>query len=287
MKAIVGLSALVVFACVGACATSNEPDGGFGTGGTGAGVGGTGAGVGGTGAGVGGTGAGVGGTVAGAGGTVAGAGGGGAITGDVIFTGEGAWVDGTVAPASTYGIQGSFFVLEDSVKDGVPADGESDMTPNAFDDTTVKPCISGTAALVTCSTAVPPVCNYSTNWGGGIGMNLNEEGGVGSVPLAWNATTNGVTGFSFTTSGNTDGATMRVKAKDSVHPLDDFCLEFTVGIAKSFLLSDLTHNCYAGGVATLTLDTTKLTSLQWQIVTDTTAAHTVTNFCIESLAVTK
>jgi hypothetical protein len=207
-----------------------------------------------------------------------------------LFDGEGTWID---SADNNRGIQGSFFVLEDSMKDGdpVPADDlwHTDLSPDAFDEDTAAPCVSGVIGAVTdidgeeCDPRDQggTECEWSAVWGGGIGVNLNETGGEDSDVDTWSATAAGVEGFSFQTSGSLSGAVLRFKAKMAGSD-EDFCKDITVGDV-SVDLSELRHNCFAGGVATQALDLTKLEQLNWQIVSDANTSFTVTDFCVDGL----
>lgn len=240
---------------------------------------------------------------------------GGGATTNILFEGSGTWVEGD---GNTVGIQGAFFILEDSVKleelveDGLP---HTDFTPDTggtgmgaldvskFDDTTVKPCISGTVPQVTdetgatgCDAAAaetePGACQWSAQWGGGIGLNLNETGegpnGEMSDKSPWNSLTANagakVTGFTFTVSGSAGGATLRVKATN-VGSEEDFCKSFTIvpDTPVTVALADLKHQCW-GSTGTELLDMENIEALQWQVVSDQNEAHTVTNLCIENLS---
>ncbi len=215
---------------------------------------------------------------------------------EIIFSGEGTWVDLT---ENTIGIQGAFFVLEDSMKDGVlVADSlpHTDLTPDEFDDMTAMPCVSGTVAQVTNSagevdcnwgdaTATPEtVCQWDAQWGGGIGFNLSETGGEGSVKSPWDATAAGVTGFVVKTSGNAEGATIRFKAKDTTE--QEFCYEIELGVEEAVSFSDFQHECW-GTSGTAVLDTTQLVQLEWQVVSSETAGYAVSNFCVDGIAALK
>jgi hypothetical protein len=206
----------------------------------------------------------------------------------------------TSGDTNTVGIQGAFYILEDSVKDGalVPEDGlvHSDfddasaptldvIDASTFSATTPKPCISGTAQQ-----AIDPAAPVGTEppydkiWGGGIGMNLNTPTGEGTSPMAYDATAHGVAGFEFQVSGTVAaGATVRFKATQ-VGMSEDFCKAITVvpGTTVKVLLSELKHMCW-GDDGTLVLDTTQLEALQWQIVTGKDASYKVTDFCVEKL----
>ena len=204
MKAIVGLSALVVFACVGACATSNEPDGGFGTGGTGAGVGGTGAGVGGTVAGVGGTVAGAGGTVAGAGGSTAGQ------------------VDSTFA-TDGYGTSGAWSGYLFTANDAMTTVSPACPTP-CFVGAGAKLCASGSVGATYGSFAM-------------IGYNVNQNVS-GTAPATW--TTTG-TGISVNVS-NPGQTPMRIKV--TVGTTDYCTDLSTAGGAQTKVWADFKTMCW-------------------------------------------
>ena len=235
--------------------------------------------------------------------------GGGGEQPNVLFEGNGTWVNGA---DNTVGIQGAFFILEDGVKDGTPVGDtlmHTDFTADTgaleecgvskFSSETVKPCISGTAVQVTDETGatgcnasaaedVAGACQWSAQWGGGIGLNLNETGegpnGEESVKSPYNANENMVKGFTFVASGDAGGATLRVKATNAGSE-EDFCKAFTIvpGTPVTVQWSDLKHQCW-GSTGTQVLDLTNLEALQWQVVTDQNDPHTVTNLCIESIS---
>lgn len=246
-----------------------------------------------------------GGTTTGSGGdSTTGDGSGGAPTdGEPLLDSENvSWVDGA---ANTKGIQGAFFVLEDSMKDGLlvteePPLKHTDLTPDTFSDATSL-CVAGTVAAVTtvdggkCDAALGEDtamgCQWSAIWGGGIGLNLNEtgdtldeEGNVieESMESPYNATENGVTGFSFNITGAFDG-TIRFKAK-VMGSDEDYCAEVDLGPNKVDL-STLMHKCWDDSLATETLDLTNLAQIQWQLVTKQNTEYTDVTFCVESLSV--
>lgn len=212
---------------------------------------------------------------------------------------NGAWVP---MDGNTVGIQGAFFILEDSVKDGAAVEdslthtdftADSDPVEEAgvskFGPMTDKPCISGTAAQVTtvdgmeCNPAGSD-CDWDDLWGGGIGLSLNETGGDDSVKSPFDADAAGISGFQFTVSGDAAGATIRFKATDVPNDGEDFCAKIVLGQENQQVTFDqLKHMCW-GADGTKTLDTTQLMQLQWQIVTDASGSYPVTNFCIENLA---
>ena len=241
------------------------------------------------------------------GGTAAGgapAAGGGDGTGSSAATGntitiDGVWVDGT---GNTVGIQGAFFVLEDGVKDGAAltdglphSDFTADVDPledagvSKFSDTSTV-CISGTAAKVMAADGTTEcgfnsgdeACNFDSTWGGGIGLNLNESGGDASVKSTYDATSHGITGFKFNLTGDVGGATVRFKAVPT-GATTDFCNTITTMVPGDVTvnLADILSECWSTGGLPVPLDA--LESLQWQIVTDNKDAHTVSNFCVNSL----
>lgn len=209
--------------------------------------------------------------------------------GGTLFDGAGTWV---ALESNTVGIQGSFFVLEDSMANGapVPADmlSHTDLMPDEFDDTTASPCVSGTVAPVTATdgtacgfNAGDAECDFAT-WGGGIGMNLNETGGADSDQSPWNATAAGVTGFTFDINfGGFTGKDVRFKATMDGSD-QDFCVKIAEG-TNTVMLSELTHECW-GTTGTMTLDVTQLVQLQWQLVTEPGNTFEVQNFCVNSLS---
>jgi len=249
MKAIVGLSALVVFACVGACATSNEPDGGFGTGGTGAGVGGTGAGVGGTVAGVGGTVAGAGGTVAGAGGTVAGAGGSTAGQVDSTFATDGYGTSGAWS--------GYVFVAKDAT---------TTLTPATFEGTLGKKlCVDGSISATDQSFAM-------------IGFNVNQAASEPNPVETW--TTTG-TGISVNVS-NPGQTPMRIKVTVGT---TDYCTDLSAaGGAQTKVWADFKTLCWGSEGVVLPAGSA-ISSVAVQ-VPGTASAATPYNFCVVNLAPT-
>lgn len=229
-----------------------------------------------------------GGAPAGSGGSdVAGTGGDAATGAGSLFDGDGTWVEKT---ENTVGIQGSFFVLEDSMKGGLPVEDSlqhTDLSPDEFDDATEKPCVSGTVAKVTASDGVTECgfgagdepCDFDT-WGGGIGFNLDEPGGENSVGVPWSAVEHGVTGFKFNISNG--GFTGDIRFKATMEGSDqDFCTAISDG-DNSVLLTDLKHMCW-GSDGTETLDTTKLLQLQWQLVTKAGTEYSVTDFCVNGV----
>jgi len=217
----------------------------------------------------------------------------------LLDTANVSWVDGA---ANTKGIQGAFFVLEDSMKDGVLVeDGltHTDLAPDDFADATTL-CVTGTVAAVTtadkmeCDAAdgedTATGCQWSAIWGGGIGLNLNETGDTldengevieESVQTVWDGTTS--TGFSFNISGVFDG-TMRFKGKMKDSD-DDFCTPVEFGDNK-IDMSQWAYSCWDESLAAeKTIDLTQLWQIQWQLVTKQNTEYTGVEFCLNSLSV--
>jgi hypothetical protein len=167
------------------------------------------------------------------------------------------------------------------------------VEPSSFDEMTVKPCISGTVAQVLPAPDLGDIEGYSTYWGGGIGLNLNESGGDDSVKKPWNATKAAVTGIEFIVSGTAGGADVRLKATVQDDPStedvneeleNNYCVsvkdELSAGVVQVDL-ANITQDCWnAGGDP---VDPTRLMALQWQIVSSTSTPYTVKNFCIEAV----
>lgn len=214
------------------------------------------------------------------------------------------WVDGM---ANTKGIQGAFFVLEDSMKEGLPVVEDpplvhTNLTPDDFADATSL-CVTGTIAAVTtvdgmdCDAAdaedLPTGCQWSAIWGGGIGLNLNETGEtpadeetgepIKSVQSPWDAVASGATGFAFNISGTFDG-TMRFKGKMQDSD-DDFCTEVEFGDNKIDMTA-WAYSCWDESLATeKSIDLTKMWQIQWQLVTKQNTEYTGVEFCLNSLSV--
>lgn len=143
-------------------------------------------------------------------------------------------------------------------------------------------CLSGTAAKVISS-------DYSNIFGIGIGLDLNNQGGV---KMTYNATMNKVIGFSFKIAGIPTGAAVRVElpipATDSAGS-DSWA--YTVMADGSYQI-DLTtsasdsHALKPAFTPTGTqppFDPTKIESIQFHVPTNTSAAITIpdsTRLCV-------
>jgi hypothetical protein len=149
-------------------------------------------------------------------------------------------------------------------------------------------CTAGTAAKVL-------DMNYSAIWGTGIGFDLNnggtDDGGTG-IKQAWDATANGVTGFSFHIDTPPTGGQMRVEFPTNAIPnTTDINSAYWGGAAMD--LSPFTkagdwsfHFADVGGPKYLTtatpFDKTKIISMQFHVVTNTSSAIPF-SYCISNL----
>ncbi|MCH2110150.1 MAG: hypothetical protein MK135_12550 [Polyangiaceae bacterium] len=185
------------------------------------------------------------------------------------------WVDGA---QNTYGIQGAFYTFSDSLdEEGNPGGGDSTIAPAQF---TEDLCVSGTASQVDVNCSADDC--YGLYWGAGVGLNLNqatdEATGEGGTPDTWDASANGVTGFSFTISGADVPSSLRFKLGDAG---GEFCTSIGAG-NNEILYTDLDENCWMP-VAGATIPTASK-SIQWQVATND-ASTTSFDFCIENFSV--
>jgi hypothetical protein len=211
-------------------------------------------------------------TAAGTGGMAAAAGAGGAPTG--IGTGTGnliihdstGWVAGTT---NGVGIQGSFYAYGDFTQTPMP--GDTTVTVDPFAAATGTVCISGSASAVIGE-------DYTRYYGGGVGLNLADPGGMAAEPGPWSR--GSVTGFSFTVTGPTIPPNIRfnvVASTGTTYCMNDIPTAGTTQIQFGTLIAD----CYEAGGAPLPQATT-LEAIQWQIVT-VVDTPTPFDFCIENL----
>jgi hypothetical protein len=177
--------------------------------------------------------------------------------------------DGWVAGATnSVGIQGSFHPFGDA--SSTPP-GDTTVVLGDFD-TPTSVCLSGVASQVL---GTPPA--YSQYYGGGLGLNLADAGGAAGVG-PWTRGT--VTGFSFTVTGPTIPATLRFNATIP-GMATTYCGNIAAG-ANRVAFSSLNAECYNTPPGAVLPTTTALESIQWQVVTVTTAS-TPFDFCIENL----
>lgn len=211
-----------------------------------------------------------------------------AVTGVLIFDGVGVGVG-----SEELGIDGGFYILEDSVKDGELIEDPFGHTDLDAIDSTLEPstfeiseyaCVEGTVAQVLdADGAICEVnsedCDWAAYWGGGIGLSMKV---VEDVATAWDAEAAGATAFRFQLSGDVSGAAVRFMVEDTEG--NQFCKDgISVGSAVTVQLSSLKHNCWDPG--SMTLDRTKIKSVSWQFVPDASQEYPIDTFCIENVYV--
>lgn len=241
--------------------------------------------------------------------------------GSSLYSGSGIFV---ALEDNSIGIQGAFYILEDSVDgdanitgtespplphtDLVPSHGGSDVDGvSKFDQNTTKLCVSGFVPQVTDETGeTPPICSpsiaqteagacqWDAIWGGGIGLLLNATEDDPPIKGSWDATTadagEPVTGFVFALSGDVGAAEIRFYAR--VQGSDDnFCYVLPptkkpIGPTPVPVAVRLTDLVYQcwNPDGKKKLDLTQLESVHWLIVSSHQASYEVTDFCIESLS---
>ena len=159
-----------------------------------------------------------------------------------------------------------------------PEDGGTGSFPQT---TAGTMCLSGTAAQVI---GVPP--DYSNIFGIGIGLDFNNPSGT---PLPYDATMNQITGFQFTVAGLPTGA-VRVEfaepATDTTGDAWSYTLtsngQVTVSLASGTGAGDLSPSFTPTGTQP-PFDPTKVESIQFHVVTNTSGAVAVSSFCISDL----
>lgn len=194
--------------------------------------------------------------------------------GNVIFSGVGTSVS---TSDNEFGIEGDFYVRQDSYRDGEPKDDElthSEVTPVEFDASHDKPCINGQIAQVSGG-------QWSEVWGVLLGLQLAGSNG------SWDATEHGIEGFEFELSGSVGDARLRFEAK--VKDSDEtFCamLEHEQGETGTFsvALEDIEHRCYEDG-GSMSFDPSQLEAVEWLAMADDGSSSPVEDFCVESLSV--
>ncbi len=201
---------------------------------------------------------------------------------------------GVLLESSDYSIDGSFFILEDSVKDGelvvtplllsdLDGDGASAEEPSTFDGAEA-PCVSGTIAMVTdpdgesCE-LVDADCDWTSMWGGGIGLTLNQPE---DTALTWDATAEGITGFEFVTSIAASGPPLRFIVEDTSGK--QYCTDVAYG-SKQVLFDDLVLECWSPQAGSL--DPSKIRQISWQFKNDASRDYTINSFCVDELTLLK
>lgn len=198
-----------------------------------------------------------------------------------------------VVEAASYGIAGSFFILEDGVADGEVVVNpylefsdldpfESSAEPSTFEES-VRPCVDGIIARVTdpygynCQSNDED-CAWGDLWGGGIGLTLTEIDGEAA---AWDAAAAGVDGFVFNLSGLAYGAPLRFLVEDIDG--EQFCTSIPLQSGVTVTFADLVHECWDPGP--LSLDPSTIKQLSWQFVPNASMAFAIEAFCVNEIYV--
>jgi hypothetical protein len=159
-----------------------------------------------------------------------------------------------------------------------------------FPNTNGMMCLSGTAAKVI---GTPP--DYSNIFGIGIGLDFNNVMGVKSPWDSTGAKTMGpkVIGFSFTITGFPTGAVVRVEFPTPITDPTGDSYQLTIskdGTYRADLTTMMSDPNYLkpafnapADAGMLKWDPTQVESIQFHVVTDTTASHAVMNFCVSNL----
>jgi hypothetical protein len=143
-------------------------------------------------------------------------------------------------------------------------------------------CLTGTAAQVI---GTPP--DYSNMFGIGIGLDLNNSGGT---KLPYNAQQNKVVGFAFDITGLPSPGTIRVEFPIPGTDTSGDAYSETVAAGATHMQILFTDKSFGPsftpptGTTEPAFDPTQVESIQFHVVTNTSAATTVTNFCINNLA---
>ena len=233
-----------------------------------------------------------------------GGGGGGNVNGKPLMPSA----DGFIAlDANEAGVQGAWYSYGDwygGSDPAMPTPGGGDcavkgMYPEAscssitspvpgavFTNTGGKMCTMGTAAKVL-------DMNYSAIWGTGIGFDTNNGGAdVGGTKSPWDATANGITGLAFEIDTPPTGGQMRVEFPTSATPgTTDInaaywggatanLSPFTKGGKYSFHWKDVGGPMYL--MAPAVFDPTKILSVQFHVVTNTSSAIPF-SYCISNV----
>jgi hypothetical protein len=106
-------------------------------------------------------------------------------------------------------IQGAFYCYTDELN-------PTSCPPAAADGTRPPPFRAGGGMCISGNTTVDPTYDA---WGAGLGLSLNETGGMDSSKEAYNATANGVTGFHLDITGSTGNLPLRVGYTGAAAPM--------------------------------------------------------------------
>ncbi len=200
-----------------------------------------------------------------------------------LFDGDGVAID-----VPELGAIGYFFILEDSVDDSGPVlDGleHTDLDPpgSSSEPSNLEgesaPCVSGTVARVSSATGAScqtstASCDWAAFWGGGIGLMMNDDS---ETVAAWDGSAH--SGIIFGTSGYV-GLPLRFMVEDTSG--EQFCTEIDVG-EVAIRWTDLRHECW--DPTSKKLDPSKIKQISWMFVPDASYPYSVSDFCVERVAV--
>ncbi len=210
------------------------------------------------------------------------------ITGAWYGYGDDLGTDG--APPGICETTGMHMMSECSQITSPPAAMETDagvmgmFAPNAMG----AMCLTGTGAKVINGPGTTAMPDYSNIFGIGIGLDFNN---VGGVKAAYDATMNGVTGFTFDISGVPAGG-IRVE-----FPTTDT----VTGIQDAYAITVMTDGTYTANLSTTgpnklspsfsppagmtepAFNPSNLLSIQFHVATNKSDAITVTNMCVNNL----
>jgi hypothetical protein len=192
-----------------------------------------------------------------------------ATPGDPLVPDATGWIDETT---NDLGIQGPWYSYNDCddspgdcTKDQVPAKGE-------FANTGGKMCTSGSTALVAVE------ADFSTKWGAGIALDLNNSGGESGQKTPYDASAHGVVGFSFTITGTAPGLRVNFPTPSSAEGA-----HFIAGMpgANQALFADAKQGSWV--MPKTDFDASQVLSIQFQIPSVMGSAVDF-DFCVENLA---
>ena len=134
-------------------------------------------------------------------------------------------------------------------------------------------CVSGTAAGAACETQS---C-FSTHWGGGLGINLNQAQADGSTPM--NFTGAGSAGVTYAIDNYVQG--MRIVVGDSK---TDYCVNLNSG-SGTIPWRSFNSACWNGSGTSLSGPPANFTSIRFQVASDAVDDFDIDfNFCVTQLS---
>jgi hypothetical protein len=163
-----------------------------------------------------------------------------------------------------------------------PAPSAPDGGGAGFPPSNAGMCLTGTAAQVV---GTPP--DYSNIFGIGIGLDLNNTGGT---KAPYDAQSHHVVGFEFDVSGLPASGTVRVEIPIPGTDASGDAYSETVAAGTTHMAITWSDPGFGPsfppptGVTEPAFDPSKVESIQFHVVTETSASVPVTSFCIANLA---